>query len=169
MNKDAMDVDTAETIAGVVRLLRRAAVLAWAAADRAGAGSPRQLLALGVDLAADEARQLVPVGTDLDGPIPVGDDPAGLLTSASLLLGRLGGTRRVRCAARPADGRGQPGVGGEHRCRRLTGAASVNSSPTATYWPERRCSKCLPIGRSAWCVVASADQLRSRAVGHPPA
>ena len=54
-----------------------------------GAGSPRQLLALGVDLAADEARQLVPVDTDLAGPIPVGDDPAGLLTSASLLLRRL--------------------------------------------------------------------------------
>jgi len=59
------------------------------AADRAGVGSPRQLLALGVDLAADEARQLVPVDTDLDGPIGVGDDPAGLLTSASLLLCRL--------------------------------------------------------------------------------
>ena len=28
MNKDAMDVDTAETIAGVVRLLRRAAEMA---------------------------------------------------------------------------------------------------------------------------------------------
>ena len=83
MNKDAMDVETAETLGGVVRLLRRAAALAWAAADREGAGSPRQLLALGVDLAADEARHLVPVGTDLDGPIPVGDDPAGLLTSAS--------------------------------------------------------------------------------------
>jgi hypothetical protein len=63
------------------------------AAARAGAGSPRQLLALGVDLAADEARHLVPVGSDLDGPIPVGHDPAGLLTSTSLLLGRLG-TRR---------------------------------------------------------------------------
>jgi hypothetical protein len=89
VNKDAMDVDTAETIAGVVRLLRRAAALAWAAADRAGAGSPRQLLALGVDLAADEARELVLFDTDLDGPIPVGDDPAGLLTSALLLLRRL--------------------------------------------------------------------------------
>jgi hypothetical protein len=89
VNKDAMDVDTAETIAGVVRLLRRAAVLAWAPQTRAGVGSPRQLLALGVDLAADEARQLVPVDTDLDGPVGVGDDPAGLLTSASLLLCRL--------------------------------------------------------------------------------
>jgi hypothetical protein len=89
VNKDAMDVDTAETIAGVVRLPRRAAVLAWAAADRAGAGSARQLFALGVNLAADEARQLVPVDTDMDGPLSVGDDPAGLLTSASLLLHRL--------------------------------------------------------------------------------
>ncbi len=84
-----MDVDTAETLAGVVRLLRQAAVLAWAAADRAGAGSPGQLFALGVDLAADQARHLVPDGTDIDGPVPVGDEPAGLLRSAELLLRRL--------------------------------------------------------------------------------
>jgi hypothetical protein len=88
-NKHAMDVDTAETLAGVVRLLRRAAVLAWAAADRAGAGSAAQLFALGVDLAADQARQLVPDGTNIDGPVPVGDEPAGLLRSAELLLRRL--------------------------------------------------------------------------------
>ena len=59
---------------------------AWAAADRAGAGSPGQLFALGVDLAADQARYLVPDGTDIDGPVPVGDEPAGLLRSAELLL-----------------------------------------------------------------------------------
>jgi hypothetical protein len=84
-----MDVDTAETLAGVMRLLRHAAVLAWAAADRAGAGSPGQLLALGVDLAADQTRHLVPDGTDIDGPVPVGYEPAGLLRSAELLLQRL--------------------------------------------------------------------------------
>ena len=67
MDKDAMDVDTAETIAGVVRLLRQAAVLAWAAADRAGRRHLRQLFALGVDLAADQARHLVPDGTDMTG------------------------------------------------------------------------------------------------------
>ena len=89
LDKHAMDVDTAETLAGVVRLLRQAAVLAWAAADRAGAGSPGQLFALGVDLAADQARHLVPDGTDIDGPVPVGDEPAGLLRSAELLLRRL--------------------------------------------------------------------------------
>jgi hypothetical protein len=59
LDKHAMDVDTAETLAGVVRLLRQAAVLAWAVADRAGAGSPGQLFALAVDLAADKARHLV--------------------------------------------------------------------------------------------------------------
>jgi hypothetical protein len=89
LNKHAIDVDTAETLAGVVRLLRQTAVLAWAAADRAGPGSAAQLFALGVDLAADEARHLVSDGTNIDGPVPVGDEPAGLLRSAELLLRRL--------------------------------------------------------------------------------
>ena len=84
-----MDVDTAETLAGVVRLLRQAAVVAWAAADRAGAGSSGQLFALGVDLAADRARHLIPDGTDIDGPVRVGEEPASLLRSAELLLRRL--------------------------------------------------------------------------------
>jgi hypothetical protein len=84
-----MDVDTAETLAGVVRLLRQAAVLAWAASDRPRAGSPGQLFALGVDLAADQARHLFPDGSDIDGPMPVGDEPAGRLRSAELLLRRL--------------------------------------------------------------------------------
>jgi hypothetical protein len=89
LNKHAMDLHTVETLAGVVRLLRQAAVLAWAAADRPGAGSPAQLFALGVDLAADQARLLVPDGIEIDGPVPVGDEPAGLLRSAELLLRRL--------------------------------------------------------------------------------
>jgi hypothetical protein len=89
LDKHAMDVDTADTLAGVVRLLRRAAVLAWAAADRAAAGSPGQLFALGLDLAADQGRHLVPDGTEIDGPVPVGDEPASLLRSAELLLRRV--------------------------------------------------------------------------------
>jgi hypothetical protein len=89
LDKHAMDVDTAETIAGAVRLLRQAAVRAWAAADRAGAGSPGQIFALGVDLAADKAQDLVPDGTDIDGPVPAGGEPAGLLRSAELLLRRI--------------------------------------------------------------------------------
>jgi hypothetical protein len=74
LDEHATDLDTAETVAGVVRLLRQAAVLACAAADRAEPGSPGQLFALGVDLTADQARQLVPDTTDIDGPVPVGDD-----------------------------------------------------------------------------------------------
>ena len=82
MDKHAMDVDTAEALAGVVRLLRQAALRACAATDRAGARSPGQLFAFGVDLAADQARDLVPDGTDIDGPVPACGEPAGLLRSA---------------------------------------------------------------------------------------
>jgi hypothetical protein len=89
LDKHAMDVDTAEALAGVVGLLRQAALRAWAATDRAGARSPGQLFAFGVDLAADQARHLVPDGTGIDGPVPVGDEPAGLLSSAELLLRRI--------------------------------------------------------------------------------
>jgi hypothetical protein len=84
-----MDAYTAETLAGVVRLLRRAAELVWAAVDAEGAGSPRQVLGLGIDLAADEARNLLPDAIPVDGPVPVGDDPAGLLRSAEQLLRRV--------------------------------------------------------------------------------
>jgi hypothetical protein len=80
-----MDIDTAETLAGVVRLLRQAAVLAWVAADRAWAGSAGQLFALGVE----QARHLVPDGTDVDGPLPVSDERPGRVRSAELLLRRV--------------------------------------------------------------------------------
>jgi hypothetical protein len=89
MSRQRMDADTAETVAGVVRLLRRAAELVWAAIDADGAGSPRQVLGLGIDLAADEARNLLPDAIPVDGPVPVGDEPAGLLRSAEQLLRRV--------------------------------------------------------------------------------
>ena len=89
MSFQRMDADTAETLAGVVRLLRRAAELVWAAADTEGAGSPRQVLALGIDLAADQARNLLPDAIAVDGPVPVADQPAGLLRSAEQLLRRI--------------------------------------------------------------------------------
>ena len=41
MSLQWIDADTAETVAGVVRLVRRAAELAWEAVDTEGAGSPR--------------------------------------------------------------------------------------------------------------------------------
>jgi hypothetical protein len=89
MSLQRMDADTAETVAGVIRLLRRAAELVWAAVDAEGAGSSRQLLALGIDLAADEARNLLPDAVPVDGPVPVGDEPAALLWSADRLLRRI--------------------------------------------------------------------------------
>jgi hypothetical protein len=89
MSLQRMDADTAETVAGVIRLLRRAAELVWAAADTEGAGSPRQLLALGIDLAADEARNLLPDDVLVEGPVPLGAEPAALLRSAERLLRRI--------------------------------------------------------------------------------
>lgn len=85
-----MDADTRESVAGVVRLLRRAAELAWAQADTQGPRSPRQLLALGIDLAADEARNLLRHTGSVEGPVPVGEVPAGLLRSAEQLLRQIG-------------------------------------------------------------------------------
>jgi hypothetical protein len=118
LNTHSMDVDTAETLAGVVRLLRQAAVLAWAAADRAGARSAAQLFALGLDLAADQARHSVPDCTDIEGPVPVGDEPAGLLRSAELLLRRLApiaapdAVDDLRAAVADLVGEANTGVGG---------------------------------------------------------
>jgi hypothetical protein len=89
MSFQRIDADTAETLAGVARLLHRAAELVWAAADTEGAGSPRQVLALGIDLAADQARNLLPDGAAVEGAVPVGDEPADLLRSAEQLLRRI--------------------------------------------------------------------------------
>jgi hypothetical protein len=118
MNRQLMDADTAETVAGVVRLLRRAAELVWAAVDAEGAESPRQVLGLGIDLAADGARNLLPETIPVDGPVPVGNDPAGLLRSAEQLLRRVttpgAGTGLHGLRARVADlvWEANTGVGG---------------------------------------------------------
>ena len=83
------DTEDVETVAGVVRLLRRAAELSWTQADAGGPRSPHQLLAVGIDAAADEAANLVPRRVRLDGPTPVGHNPAELLGSAEQLLRRI--------------------------------------------------------------------------------
>jgi hypothetical protein len=151
MSQQRMDADTAETVAGVVRLLRRAAELVWAAVDAGGAGSPRQVLGLGIDLAADEARNLLPDVIPVDGPVPVGEEPAGLLRSAEQLLRRVTTTTRepgpgwMDCGAG-----GRSGVGGEHRCRRLTVGRSGSYRPIASSWPARRSSTQHRIRRRPW-------------------
>jgi len=102
-----MDGETAETLAGVVRLLRRAGELAWVRAEAEGPRSPRQLVALGIDLAAGEVRNLLPDGVDVAGPTPVGDEPVGLLRSAEQLLRTVTGVpvagNAARLAVRVAD------------------------------------------------------------------
>jgi hypothetical protein len=86
VDTEQMDTEVVETVAGVLSLLRRAAELAWMQADAAGPRSPRQLLALRIDLAADEATSLLPRRARLDGPTPIGENPAELLASAEQLL-----------------------------------------------------------------------------------
>jgi hypothetical protein len=63
---------------GVVRLLRRAAELAWRQADAGGPRSSHQLLALGIDSAADEASGLLPRRARLDGAHPSWGQPNGV-------------------------------------------------------------------------------------------
>jgi hypothetical protein len=84
---EQMDAEVVETVAGVARLLRRAAELAWTQADAAGPRSSRQLLALGIDAAADEASSLLPRRARLDGPTPVGDNPAEQLLRRICVVG----------------------------------------------------------------------------------
>jgi hypothetical protein len=118
MSRQRMDADTTETLAGVVRLLRRAAELVWAGVDAEGAGSPRQVLGLGIDLAADEVRNLLPNAISVDGPAPVGTgrSPTVCGAAAAARHHHPGSRNRAAC---PAGAGGRPGVGGEHRCRRL--------------------------------------------------
>jgi hypothetical protein len=82
---EQLDAEVVETLAGVARLLRRAAELAWTQADAIGPRSSHQLLALGIDSAAG----LLPRRPRLDGPTPVGDNPAELLASAEQLMRRI--------------------------------------------------------------------------------
>jgi hypothetical protein len=86
---EQMDAEVVETVAGVARLLRRAAELAWLRSDAAGPRSWHQLLALGIDSAAEEALRVLPCRARLNGPTPAGDNPAELLASAEQLLRRI--------------------------------------------------------------------------------
>jgi hypothetical protein len=66
-----MDAETSEMVAGIVGLLRRAAELASVAIDSDSAASSNQVLDLGVDLAANEARNLLADAILIDGPASV--------------------------------------------------------------------------------------------------
>ena len=84
-----MDAEVAESLAGVVRLLRRAGALVWGQVSVDGPGSVRQLQAVGIDIVADKAALLLLPAYAAEGPVPVGEDPVRLLRSAERLLARL--------------------------------------------------------------------------------
>jgi hypothetical protein len=90
-----MDGETAETLAVVVRLLQRAGQLASVRAEGEGPRSPRQLVALGIDLVAKEVRYLLPDSVDVAGPTPI-EEEVGLLRSAEQLLRTVTGLRGMR-------------------------------------------------------------------------
>src|SRR5215211_4138901 len=113
-----MDAEVVETVAGVVRLLRRAAELAWTQADASGPRSSHQVLALGIDAAADEATGLLPRRARLDGPTPVGDNPAQLLASVEQLL------RRICVVGAPSRLFGLRSLVAELVCEANTGAGA---------------------------------------------
>jgi hypothetical protein len=124
LDKHAMDVDTAEALAGVVGLLRQAALRAWAATDRAGARSPGQLFAFGVDLAADQARDLVPDVIDIDGPVPACGEPAGPMMSAEQVwaVSWPAWTPTISISSLPSWG--MPAAAGRHVIPQMTPQAS---------------------------------------------
>lgn len=134
---EQMDTGVVETVAGVVRLLRRAAELAWIEADEGGPRSSRQLLALGIDSAADEASCLLPrrpAGCAYTG----GAGPSrascvgGTVVAPDLCCGSTASPVGPEGAGCRAD------LGGGYRCRRVTDARS------ASYWPivTRSRAKC---------------------------
>ena len=57
-------------------------------------------MALGIDLTAEETRNLLPDGLDVAGPTPVGEDEVGLLRSAEQLLGTITGVPAAADARR---------------------------------------------------------------------
>jgi len=69
---EQLDTKVVETVAGVARLLRRAAELVWTQADSAGSRSSHQLLGLGIDSAADEASGLCLAAPGWTGPHHLG-------------------------------------------------------------------------------------------------
>ena len=77
MGIEQLDAEVVETVAGVVRLVQ---------AEEGGSQSSRQLLAFGIDSAADDAASLLPRRARLVGPTPLGQNPAELLASAGHLL-----------------------------------------------------------------------------------
>jgi len=82
MTTDTIDQDTGDTLAVAARLLRHAAVRAWAQAEAEGPRSDLHLLGLGIHIASCQAMAMLPADADLEGQPPAQNDVAQLLRSA---------------------------------------------------------------------------------------
>jgi len=85
MSNQTIDRDAWVTLAAVARLLRHAAVCAWAQAEAEGPRSHLHLLGLGIHTASCKAVAMLPADADLEGQPPAQDDVAHLLRSAEEL------------------------------------------------------------------------------------
>ena len=85
MTNQTIDQDASDTLAAVARLLRHAAVCAWAHAEAEGPRSHLHLLGLGIHTASCQAVTMLPADADLEGQPPAQDDVAQLLRSAEEL------------------------------------------------------------------------------------
>jgi hypothetical protein len=85
MTNDTIDQDAGDTLAAVARLLRHAAVRAWAQAEVEGPRSPLHLLGLGIHTASCQAVAMLRADADLEGHPPAQDDVAQLLRAAEEL------------------------------------------------------------------------------------
>jgi hypothetical protein len=78
------DLDAADILCTVARLLARASDMAWGQA-LTDPDPALRFLGLGVDLAASRALELLPAGHDVDDPASVETDPLKLLHAAEEL------------------------------------------------------------------------------------
>ena len=85
MTNQMIDREARATLAAVARLLRHAAVCAWARAEAEGPRSHLHLLGLGIHTASCQAVAMLPPDADLEGQPPAQDDIVQLLRSAEEL------------------------------------------------------------------------------------
>ena len=85
MTNQTIDREARLTLAAVARLLRHAAVCAWAQAEAEVPRSHLHLLGLGIHTASCQAVAMLPTDADLEGQPPAQYDVAQLLRSAEEL------------------------------------------------------------------------------------
>ncbi len=83
-DRGSADLDAADSLSAVARLLARASDMAWDQATTHPNPALR-FLGLGLDLATSQVLELLPAGYDVDEPAPVEIDPLKLLRAAEEL------------------------------------------------------------------------------------